>query len=126
MFQIGIVINVTVTGVRRMFMRDCGGDVEVRARRHSQTRRNESLEQKGDNAYKHHSVPAIESIKRRYLIHGLRADEGELGTGRKSESNENSDTKYADGEWWVGKRQLPRSLRFVDSRYLISGQPTQR
>ena len=79
MFQIGIVINVAVTGFRRMFMRDCGGDVEVRARRHAQGRRNESLEQKGGNAYKHHSVPAIATMKRRYLIHGWRDDRSGVG-----------------------------------------------
>ena len=79
MFRIGIVISVPVTNFRHMFMRDCGGKVEVRARRHAQTRRNESLDQKDGNTYKHHSVPAIATIKRRYLIHEWRAEEGGIG-----------------------------------------------
>ena len=94
MFQIGIVINVAVNGVRRMFMRDCGGNVGVRARQDSQARRNGSLEHEGDHAYKYHSVPAAATMKRCYLIHGWRADEGGLGSSRKGESNDNSDTKY--------------------------------
>ena len=98
MFQIGIVINVAVAGFRRLFVRACGGDVEVRARQYSQARRNGSLEHEGDHAYKHHSVPATATMKRRYLIHGWRAGEGGLGTGRKSESNENRDTNCAGGE----------------------------
>ena len=94
MFRIGILINVAVTGFRRMFMRDCGGNVKVRAWRDSQARRNEGLQRKGDHTYKHHSVPATATMKRRYFIHGWRADEGGLGTSRKSEGNENSDSKY--------------------------------
>lgn len=79
MFRIGIVINVAVTGVKGMFLRDCGRNVEVRARRDSQARRNEGLEQKGYRAYKHRPVPATATMKRRYFIHGWRAEEGGIG-----------------------------------------------
>ena len=124
MFRIGIVINVAVTGVRGMFLRDCGRNVEVRARRDSQARRNESLEQKGDRAYKHRPLPATATMKRRYFIHGWRADEGGLGTSRKSEGNENSDSKYS---WrsYVRRHHLAVSATQVMRRVTLAAETSR-
>ena len=79
MFRIGIMINVVMPVAQPLLLCECGGQVEMRARRDAQTRRDKGLEQNGDHEEKRQSAQATATKRRRYSIH--RVWSGEVGVG---------------------------------------------
>lgn len=79
MFRIGIMINVVMPVAQPLRLCECGGQVEMRASRDSQARRDKGLEQNGDHEEERQSAQAMATKQRRYSIHRVR--KGEVGIG---------------------------------------------